>query len=190
MHRLNLHNYREKIILYKQYRAYLFISVAIVIPLVMNLIFLCFLEISILKQINVNKVFKDSLNKLDVQMAPAYDFQNKLNIAKEKLEFIKTLEKNKTEMVEIIQYLDKSVPSQIYFTNLEISKKDSSVNFKGIALNPLYIAQFIDSLRESNGVFQKPLLQANSVLDDGSYAFEMSASIHNKTLKPEYESEY
>lgn len=188
LHRINLYNYKRQEVLYKQYRLYLLISVVIMVPIIVNLLVFCWVEIVMSKQLVRNELLRNKIAIMKTEMKPVYDFKDKLSIINNKIEFINTIETNNTKMISLIQYLDKSVPFQIYLTSLEIFAETGYANFKGIALNPLYIAQFMDSLRASEGCFYKPILRANNVLDDGSYVFDINASINNKTIKLEYES--
>lgn len=189
LHRINLYNYQEQITLYKQYRLYLLLSIMIVVPIVVNILLFCWIEISLSKQYVVNENLRDELATLDIHMKPAYKVEKQLHFIKDKKELIMNFEKDKNEMINIFQYLESSTPSQIYFTNLDILDKKSSVNFKGVSLSPLYVAQFMDSLRESSSGFQNPILRSNNSLDDDTYVFEINVNINKTFMKISYESE-
>lgn len=158
--------------------------------MIVNIILYCRIEILSIKQKKVNEILKVEVVNLEAQTRLAQDFQRKLNIIEDKIIQVRKLANNKTSIVNVMQYLDRAVPSQIYFTNLDVFLNKSTINFKGNALSPLYIAQFMDTLGESGSIFNTPILRANNSLNDETYYFEITADFNKVMAKLEYESAY
>jgi Tfp pilus assembly protein PilN len=175
--RINLYNYRNQEIYYRKLRVYAVCSMSLLIALIVNAIIFSYLELGIMRQETRNSFLQTQINIIDHQITPVKDFKKRVADIENKIKLIKAIEKKQDDAVAFIQNLSKSTPGRLYFTNIDVNTNSTIpvVNFKGVAASPLYIAHFLDSLRESGTIFINPILKSNDTSDQNNYNFEISA---------------
>lgn len=175
MLRVNLYNYRAQEIYYKKLRIYVLLVVGVLIALFLNILIYGYLQIKIMYQQTRNSFLITNINILDNSLKPINDFNRRRQLLNSKIDLIKTVDAQRDDMVAFFQQLDKIIPKRVYFT--DVRYQQSQVDFNGVAASPLYIADLLDKLRESQGVFQMPTLKSNSTGDGNTYSFMINASV-------------
>mgnify|MGYP003439766340 FL=1 len=175
MARVNLYNYRAQENYYKKLRIYSLLVVGVVIALLVNVMIYGYLQIKIMYQQTRNSFLITHINILDNQLKPIRDFNQRRQQISNKINLIKDIDAQRDDMVAFFQQVDKITPKRIYFTAL--TYQQAQVDFNGVAAGPLYIADLLDKLRESQGIFQMPVLKSNSTGDGNTYNFVISASV-------------
>lgn len=175
MPRINLYNYRAQESYYKKLRVYILLVIGVIIALLLNIIIYGYLQIKIMYQQTRNSFLITNINILDNSLKPINEFNRRRQLVSGKINLIKSVDSQRDDMVAFFQQLDKIIPKRVYFT--DINYQQSQVDFNGVAAGPLYIADLLDKLRESQGVFQTPILKSNSTGDGNNYNFMINASV-------------
>lgn len=175
MLRVNLYNYRAQEVYYKKLRIYVMIVIAIFMALFLNVIIYGYLQVKIMYQQTRNSFLITNINILDNSLKPINDFNRRRQLLNNKINLIKNVDEQRDDMVAFFQHLDKIIPKRVYFVN--VNYQQSQVDFSGIAASPLYIADLLDKLRESQCIFQAPILRSNSTGDGNTYNFMINANV-------------
>jgi len=173
--RVNLYNYHAQENYYKKLRIYVFLAVGVIVALLVNVIVYSYLQYKIIYQQTRNSFLITHINILDNQLKPIVDFDRRREQISNKINLIKDIDVKRDDMVAFFQQVNKITPKRVYFTTLIYQQ--SQVDFSGVAAGPLYIANLLDKLRESQSIFQTPVLKSNSTGDRNTYNFVISASV-------------
>lgn len=128
------------------------ISIAILI------IFFVFIAMAWLQISRFNKIGKAEdeialINKemgtMKVKAGEIKLLKEKKDIFEKKFNIIKTLRKNKTGPVHLLDDLSRSIPGFLWLTSFVQKEKTSEIELKGKALSNEAIAQFMDNLEKS-----------------------------------------
>lgn len=159
---------------------------SLVAALIINALVYSYIEIEIMRQETRNNFLLTQIKIIDNQIAPIKDFDRRVDSIKRRVELIHIIDTKRDDSIAVMQKLHKAIPEKIYFNNISIS--GGNINFKGVAAGPLYIAHFLDNLRESGSIFINPVLKSNDTKDQNSYNFEINVGINIKNLDAEFES--
>lgn len=156
----------------------------------MNFIAFSYIEMKIMQQETRNSFLNTQIKIIDNQIAPIKDFDSRANDIKKKIDLINIIDQKRFDSVIALQELHSIVPEKMYFTGVDFLSSSKTANFRGVAAGPLYIAQFLDNLRESGGLFTSPVLRTNDTKDQNAYNFEISVKLTKPTaIKVEFESD-
>lgn len=183
MSRINLYNYRAKEIYFRKLRIYFLLASSVLLAIILNVIFYGYLQIEILHQQTRNSFLVTHLEILNTKLAPINEFNNKLRLLQEKVNLVNSIEQKRGYMVGVFQSIDRIVPRRVYFNSISIA--NNHIEFSGVAAGPVFIADFIDQLRESKNYFKYPALKTNSTNDRNIYNFAIGADIDEAAIKPE-----
>lgn len=180
--RINLYNYRYEELLAKKIRSYGLFSLAIIFALLINLFGYSYFYWKITYQETRNSFLKIELDSLNNKLQPVREFNSRLNDLNQKLQLINNAELRRDDLVAFFQELDKDIPGKVYLTSLKV--QESNVQLAGVSASPLYIADFLQKLRDVDGAFYAPVLISNSRIDGNFYTFAINVS-----LKPDLVAE-
>lgn len=190
MVRINLFNYRSQEAYYRKLRVFAIVGIAVLISLILNFVAFSYIEMNIMRQETRNSFLNTQIRIIDNQIAPIKDFDTRANDIKKKIDAISIIDRKRFNSVIALQQLHAIVPEKMYFTSIDVLSSSKTANFRGVAAGPLYIAQFLDKLRESGGLFTNPILRTNDTKDQNAYNFEISVKLAQPTANiVEYESD-
>lgn len=112
---------------------------------------------------------------LNERLKPIKEFEARVNFLEQQINLITYVEGERDDMVAFFQKLNEITPAQIYFTNIGWS--ESSAVFNGVAVSPVYLADFLDRLRSESSIFYDPLLKSNNATENGNFNFYITSSV-------------
>jgi type IV pilus assembly protein PilN len=178
--RINLYNYRQQEQRFRKLRIWLMVTVGVFLALLANLLIYSYFQVKILYQQTRNSFLSTSIEITNNRLKPINDFNLRVNILHKKLSLINMVENKRDDEVAFFQQLSKIIPEQVYFSQITFSGQ--SVSFSGVASSPLYIADFIDRLRDPNGAFIAPVLRSNTTSDNNHYNFNITANVESNLV--------
>ncbi len=177
MQRMNLYNYRAEELYYAKLRLYFLFCIGIVGSLSLNLFIYLFYQFKIRAQQQLNAYLQVKIESLDQQNLPLKQFSHNLDIVIKRLDNLQQLLHRAQQSVRFFQTLNQLVPTQIYFTSIDI--RSNQANFIGVSTSPLYVADFLKNLRSSADVFSSSTLISNQINQDGSNMFAIEAQLQD-----------
>lgn len=156
------------------------VSCGVLLALFINLIIYSYFQIKIIHQRTRNSFLQTSIDITNSRLKPINEFDDRLKVIKQQLDILKTIEDKRDDQITVFQQLSYIVPDHIYFTQINLSP--NQINFNGNAASPLYIADFIDHLRDVNGIFKSPVLRSNTTTNGNVYNFNISANVESNLV--------
>lgn len=175
MTRINLFDYRYQEIYYRKLRICWLIAITIIVSLGINIFIYIYYQIRILQQETRNTFFAANIDILNRQLKPINEYNVQLKLLNQQLKLLSQIEAVQDDMLAFCQQINKLTPPQIYFT--QIDWESAVVSFSGVAKSPLYLADFLDKLRNKKGIFIKPVLKSNTAIDREHYDFLILAGV-------------
>lgn len=155
-------------------------SIGIILALFINILIYSYYQVKIMQQKTRNSYLQTTIDITNNRLKPINEFENRMKIIKQQLELIKTIEDKRDDQITLFQNLSKVTPEHIYFSQIDMA--GMQITFNGNAASPLYIADFIDRLRNNNGIFKSPILRSNNTSNGDVYSFVISAGIESNLV--------
>lgn len=156
------------------------VSFGVLLALVVNMLIYSYYQVKIMQQKTRNSYLQTSIEITNNRLKPINEFDSRMRLIKQQLELLKTIEDKRDDQIALFQHLSKVTPDRIYFSQIDLS--GTHVTFNGNAASPLYIADFIDRLRDHKGIFRSPILRSNNTSNGDVYSFVITAGIESNLV--------
>ena len=152
-------------------------SIGFILALLMNIFIYGYFQIKIIQQQTRNSFLQTNIDITNAQLRPINEFNEILRRVNQQVDLVNEVEVQRDDTVAFLQHLSKVTPDHIYFTLVLLSGQN--VGFNGIAASPLYIADFLDRLRDPKGIFRTPVLRSNTTNDGNNYNFDITTTVES-----------
>ncbi len=188
LRRINLFNYHQQEIKYLKIRTYLIFGMALLLAVIINLVMYLSIELSISEQQETNTFWTTQLHSLNKQVEPVSDFKKRISTVSNKIKLIKYIDEKRSHSIALLHIIYYDTPEKLYYTSINTSFDTNTIYMKGVAGGPLFIANLLDKMRESDSPFKNVQLKNNTTNDQNTYNFEIGATINKELLEAEFES--
>jgi type IV pilus assembly protein PilN len=124
-----------------------------------------------------NSYLDSNITRLNNKLKIVSEFNQQIRQINSKIELVKQVDEKRDDMVALLQQLSKVTPTGVNFSSLIID--NNKVDFNGSAASPLYVADFLQNLRDAGKIFSQPMLKSNTTTDGNSYNFVISAELES-----------